>query len=180
MIQAPPVYYCANHPTVETALRCNRCEKPICVKCAKLTPIGYRCKECVQGQQKVFETSVTTDYVIASVVAAGLAFLGSLIIPIWFLLVIFVTPIAGTVIAEAVRFAVQRRRSPGLFKVVAVATALGCLPLLGWQIIIAVITFASVGASAIGALFSLAMYGLYAIILTATTYYRLSGIQLRL
>ena len=35
--------FCVNHPRVETGLRCNRCDNPICVRCAKLTPVGYRC-----------------------------------------------------------------------------------------------------------------------------------------
>ncbi len=46
--------YCANHPGVETSLRCNKCGKPICAKCAVRTPTGYRCKECVRGQLKDF------------------------------------------------------------------------------------------------------------------------------
>ena len=37
---------CTFHPNVETQLRCNRCNKPICIKCAKHTPTGYRCPEC--------------------------------------------------------------------------------------------------------------------------------------
>ena len=44
--------YCYNHPQRETVLRCNRCERPMCTSCAVLTPTGYRCKECVRGQQK--------------------------------------------------------------------------------------------------------------------------------
>ena len=27
--------FCYRHPNVETSLRCNRCNKPICVKCAQ-------------------------------------------------------------------------------------------------------------------------------------------------
>jgi len=39
------------------------------------TPVGYRCRECVRGQQQVFETAVWSDYVIAAVVVAPLALL---------------------------------------------------------------------------------------------------------
>jgi membrane associated rhomboid family serine protease len=39
--------YCYRHPQVETSLRCNRCNKPICLKCAQRTPVGFRCVECV-------------------------------------------------------------------------------------------------------------------------------------
>ncbi|MCW8804247.1 MAG: DUF4097 family beta strand repeat-containing protein [Ignavibacteriaceae bacterium] len=79
MTDQPTVITCANHPNTETLLRCNRCEKPICIKCAIQTPTGYRCKECVQGQQKVFETAQWQDIPLAFIAAAVLSFLGSLI-----------------------------------------------------------------------------------------------------
>ena len=40
--------YCSYHPNVETGLRCNKCGKPICVKCARRTPVGYRCPDCIR------------------------------------------------------------------------------------------------------------------------------------
>jgi hypothetical protein len=128
MTDLPPTLYCANHPQTETTLRCNRCEKPICSKCAVLTPTGYRCKECVKSQQKTFDTAQLIDYPLAFIVAGVLAYLGSLFIPRWFLLAIFGSPIAGTVIAEAVRLVVRRRRSKKLFLVMAVGMIVGCLP----------------------------------------------------
>lgn len=39
--------FCYRHPDVETGLRCNRCNKPICPKCAERTPVGFRCSECI-------------------------------------------------------------------------------------------------------------------------------------
>jgi len=39
---------CATHPSVETALRCSRCEKPICPRCMVETPVGARCPECAR------------------------------------------------------------------------------------------------------------------------------------
>ena len=69
--------YCANHPTQETSLRCNRCEKPVCSKCIVLTPTGYRCKQCVQGQQRSFDTARWVDYPLAFFTAAILSFFGS-------------------------------------------------------------------------------------------------------
>ena len=64
------VMYCANHPETETYLRCNKCEKPICLKCAVLTEVGYRCKECIREQQNVFYNAMTYDNWIAFGVAA--------------------------------------------------------------------------------------------------------------
>ena len=67
---APAVMYCANHPETETYLRCNKCGKPICLKCAVLTEVGYRCKECIREQQNVFYNAMTYDNWIAFGVAA--------------------------------------------------------------------------------------------------------------
>ena len=111
----PQPIYCANHPTVETSLRCNNCEKPICPKCAVLTPTGYRCKECVRGQQKVFDTAVWHDFPVAFIVAAILAFAGSYVASFVGFFTIFIAPVAGVITAEAVRLVIRRRRSGRLF-----------------------------------------------------------------
>ena len=39
---------CAEHPDVETGLRCGKCDKPICPKCMVETPVGARCRECAR------------------------------------------------------------------------------------------------------------------------------------
>ena len=130
MSENPPELYCANHPHTPTTLRCSRCEKPICPKCAISTPTGYRCKECVHGQQKIFETALWRDYFIAAVVAGVLSFLGSLLVRYVGFFAIFLAPIAGGIIAEIIRTATGRRRSKRLFQLAALAAALGSLPLL--------------------------------------------------
>ena len=174
MSNITPTLYCANHPTVETSLRCNNCEKPICPKCAVLTPTGYRCKECVRGQQKVFETAQWYDYPVAFILAAVLSYLGSLIVAVIGFFTIFLAPVAGFVIAEAVRFAVRRRRSPRLFWVAAAAAALGSLPLLLLPILGALL-----GGGVLASLWSLLWQGLYTFTITSTIYYRLRGINIR-
>ena len=158
--------YCANHPDRETMLRCNRCEKPICSKCAVLTDTGYRCKECVRGQQKAFETAISLDYPIAFVVAALLSWIGSLIAPRLGFFVILLAPIAATIIAEAVRLAIRKRRSEGLFRTAAAGALVGSLPGLLGQIL---------GLNLLGMLW----YGIYALTVTSTVYYRLKGMVFR-
>ena len=37
---------CAKHPKEQTLLRCAGCNTPICDKCAVLTPVGYKCRNC--------------------------------------------------------------------------------------------------------------------------------------
>jgi formylmethanofuran dehydrogenase subunit E len=170
MSEEAPVLYCANHPDTPTGLRCNRCEKPICPKCAVLGPTGYTCKECVRGQQKVFETAQWYDFIIAAVVAGGLALLGSLLVRFIGFFTIFLAPVLAIGIAEAVRFAVGRRRSKRLFQVAAIAAVLGCLPMLLQAIL---------GIFFGGFNLSILWLGLYAVTLGSTIYYRLLGISIR-
>jgi hypothetical protein len=166
------VTYCENHPTVESTLRCNRCEKPICAKCAVLTETGYRCKECVRTQQKKFDTATTIDYLLAIGIAVILAFIGSLIVSRIGFFTIFLAPVAGMIIAEAVRRAIQRRRSKRLFKATAFATAFGgLLPLLS----VLALTGLSVG---IGSFFFIIWPLVFTVLATSTVYYRLAGISL--
>lgn len=65
------VLHCANHPDRETMLRCNRCNKPICPECAVQTPVGYRCRECVRGQQDKFYTATASNQALAYAAAFG-------------------------------------------------------------------------------------------------------------
>jgi len=174
MSDNPPTLYCANHPTVETSLRCNNCEKLICPKCAVLTPTGYRCKECMRSQQKVFDTAQWYDYPVAFVVAAGLSYLGSLIVSVVGFFTIFLAPVAGFIIAEAVRFVVRRRRSKQLFWLAGAAALLGSLPLL----VIPILGMLSFGLG-YGSLWGLLWHGLYTFTITSTVYYRLRGINIR-
>lgn len=177
------VMYCYRHPQRQTLLRCNRCERPICSECSILTPTGYRCPECVRGQQRTFDTSRSWDYVIAVVIAGVLSFLGSLLASVLGFFTIFIAPVVGYLIAEAIRKSVQRRRSRLLFQLSAGAAALGALPLLLVAVISLLIGIGSQGGglsglAGLGGVLSLVWHGLYAFLVVSTTYYRLSGIQL--
>lgn len=178
----PPILVCANHPGIETSLRCNKCEKPICPKCAVLTPTGYRCKECVRGQQKLFETATLVDYPLAFITAGVLSYIGSFVANWLGFFVLILAPIAGMIIAEAVRLVTRKRRSRWLFITAAAATLLGSLPNIILPLIYSLFTLASGGSfSGLGVFgISLLWHGLYTIMVTSTMYYRLSGIHLRM
>lgn len=126
------VLYCANHPDRETMLRCNRCGKPICTQCAVQTPVGYRCRQCVGQQQAVFYSGGTLDYVIAGAIGLVLGGIASYVITLlglWFFALIL-GPTIGIGIAEAIRFAVRRRRSRYLWAVAAGSVLVGAVPAL--------------------------------------------------
>jgi hypothetical protein len=165
MTESPPQMYCANHPSVATSLRCNKCEKPICAKCAVLTPTGYRCRECVKEQQRIFETAMWYDYPLIFIVVAVLAYLGSLIAARIGFFTILLAPFAGGIIAEAARLVTRRRRSKKLFLLAAIAAVVGCLP-VGLTFIQHFIF--------LGFIYQL----IYAVLMTSTMYYRLAGIRI--
>jgi hypothetical protein len=167
------VNYCANHPDRETNLRCNLCGKYICAKCAIRTPTGYRCSECVRGQQKTFETAKTTDYVIGFFVALILSAIGGFIASWLGFFTILVAPAAGSIIAEAVRAVTGKRRAPRLFLIVAAGVALGGAIF----VVPPLITLVTSGYVAMA--FQILWPALYAGLAASTTYYRLSGIEFR-
>lgn len=178
-MMAEAALVCANHPDRETHLRCNRCGTPICTQCAVLTPVGYRCRECVRGQQKVFETAQWVDYPIAVILAAvgvGLA-VGLLnYLGFWGLIA---APIAGGGLAEVVRWAVRRRRSRRLPLAAAVGGVLGVLPHLGLPALaLAMSLSGSVRAGLLtGTLFAILFPVLNGVLMVTTLYYRLRGIR---
>lgn len=151
--------YCANHPDTETGLKCNRCSKYICAKCAVQTAAGYRCNQCIKEQSRVFDTAEVQDFAIAFIISAVLSGIGAFLSTfIWFFFIFFLAPGAGTLIADLVQKAINRRRSKELFITATVGAVIGALPFL---------------------LFRFFNVGLYLFFVVPTVYARLSGIQFR-
>lgn len=181
-VAAGEALYCANHPQTETSLRCNKCNKPICTRCAVLTPVGYRCRECVRGQQQVFETAKWYDYVSAPLTAAILGGLAGALVTVlgWF--VIFLAPVAGGLVAEVVRAIVRRRRGRNLFVAAAAGYVVGCLPLFMPGLLGLVLTLfggGEFGRAGLGSLLALLWPLVYTVIATGTFFARLRGITVR-
>ena len=172
MIETTETLYCYNHPSRETSLRCNNCDRPICASCAVRTPTGYRCKECVRERKKLFDTSEWYDYILGFIVAGFLSGIASFLVTMigsigffgWFLIAAG-APTAGVIIAEGVRLFTRKRRSRSLFITIAIAVVLGALPIIVFEIFIFDI-------------FGIVFQIIYLVIATPIVYTRLSGIQL--
>lgn len=173
--------YCSNHPQTETNLRCNNCEKPICSKCAIKTPTGYRCPECVRGQQKIFETALWTDYLVTFLIVGFFSLLGG-----WLttfvtrlspllagFIILFLAPTYAIAVAEIVRKAINRRRSLKLFKIASIAAVVGILPFL-----LIILVNVLIGFGSLWSLFPLVWQILYAFTYITTVSYRLKGIRI--
>ncbi len=170
--------YCYAHPQRETLLRCNRCDRPMCTSCAVRTPTGYRCKECVKGQQKIFDTARWWDYPLTVLVGGVLGWLGSLLIGYVGFFTLIVAPFVGMVIAEAVRRVVHKRRSKRLPLIAAISALAGALisPLFNLLLYIVAMSqgYADSSWLSIVAFLWPVVYG---ILMASTVYYRLKGIR---
>ena len=166
--------YCVNHPNRETLLRCNKCEQPICIECAVLTPTGYRCKACIREQQKKFNTAVTSDYFLAPLIAAFLSFIGSNLVAILGFFFLFVTPFISMAIDHAIRLVIKNRRSNALFIATAAGGAIGSLPLLVSHLY-SLFPFIKTASFSLYMLLPIIWQGAYTILITSTIYYRLKG-----
>jgi hypothetical protein len=171
--------YCANHPDRETGLRCNRCGKPICSSCAVRTPVGYRCPECVRSQQKLFDTNLQRDYALAVVIAALGAGIGIGILGFLGFFGLLLAPLLGGGIAEAVRWAVSRRRSRRLPLLAAIGAGVGTVPHLLLPLLGLVGAMASGAGMQVlpGAMLGLLWPLIEAALLISALYYRLGGIR---
>ena len=175
---------CYKHPDRPTMLRCNKCGRPICPDCAVLTPTGYRCKECIREQQKVFDTSETKDYFIGGILSAVLAIAGSYVedlIPLSsFFIPIIVGVVFGRLIPAAVRKAVGGRRSKKL-NIVITAAAAAAVILVRWPLLefFFIEIFSGYSMGLLNGLINLLLRCMYAIVLCLTMWMEMSGMVFR-
>ena len=144
---AEAVLYCKNHPDRETLLRCNKCGEPICLDCAVLTDVGYRCKECIRAVQNNYFNALTQDNPVAFIVGFLVSVVATpiigMILPrfgIFFgsMIAILIGSSAGGILAQIIRKSVGKRRGRNLRWFAMAGVVLGVL-------IGSVITFAFTG-----------------------------------
>lgn len=107
------ITFCARHPERDTGLRCNRCERYMCVECAVRTPIGYTCRECVRGHEDKFYAGTLTDYaLVAAVGTAGgaLTSLLTMLVGGFFIVGLLLAPALGGALAQFALQLTGRRR----------------------------------------------------------------------
>jgi hypothetical protein len=168
--------YCINHPKRETLLRCNQCEQPICIQCAIQTPTGYRCKSCVRGQQKKFNSAKISDYIFAPIIGGALSYVGSLIIGRLGFLTLLLSPFVGMAIVSSIRKVIKNRRSNALFLAATAAVLLGSLPQLMIDLL-PLINGLPTGAFNVYALLPLIWQSAFTVMVTGSVFYRLKGIS---
>jgi hypothetical protein len=169
----PEVFYCLNHPQVETRLRCSKCGNPICPRCAVQTPVGFRCPQCVRSQQAIFYTVTPLDYAIAVVVGLVISTIAAFILGrLGIFLALILGPVAGGVIAEVVRWAIRRRRGRWIWLVVSGCIVAGALVVALLPFLFYLFTPQALASLPLSMLFRLDLI-IYVVLAVGTAYARL-------
>lgn len=111
-------------------LRCNRCNKPITPAEAVLTPTGYRCRDCVNQQLKVFDNTKGLDLLLGFVISLVISLAGSWLVTYLGFITIFLASGLGLLIFNLVNRLIKHRRNRKLKWVLAAGALLGSLPVL--------------------------------------------------
>lgn len=129
---------CYRHPKVETVLRCQKCERPICTDCVRTSPVGARCPECAAVRSSPLY-QVGADRVVAGSLAglaAGFA-LGYLLLFLsgFGFFLIWGGLMGGGAIGEAVLRVIHRKRGPKVEIMTGFSAAVGLLLAFGvWYV----------------------------------------------
>ncbi|HEY5475625.1 MAG TPA: DnaJ domain-containing protein [Tepidiformaceae bacterium] len=143
---------CPRDPEVETALRCSRCDTPICPRCLVQTPVGARCRDCARivkspvytlDQMQIFRAAAAS---VIGGVAMGLIWRLVLVPFTVGFLSIFIGAGLGYVFTRIMELATGRKRGP----VVAGLAVFGIAIAWGIQVVTLGLQFGLYGLVAAG------------------------------
>jgi hypothetical protein len=130
--QAPGPMRCAADPSVETYLRCGRCDKPICPRCLIQTPVGARCRECARLRKLPMFQIGPVDYLraigggLAASVGGGLALtFMQMLVPVFGMLNLVFLAALGYGVGTAVALSTRRKQGTMLGVLAALAVPIG-------------------------------------------------------
>lgn len=132
-IEADYDLVCYRHADRSTSLRCYNCHKPICVDCAKKTPVGYICPDCLREAEDAFYNNKPTDYLIAALVSFPISLLAGYILVnfrlgfFFFIILFFISGAIGGFIGRITKRAIGYRRGRYLPQLVVAMMILGVL-----------------------------------------------------
>jgi hypothetical protein len=125
---------CYRHVKTETAVRCGKCDRPICTRCMVSGPVGMRCPDCASLRASPLYRIAPARLLLA--VCAGLltGLIGAWVLTMISFFVFFVGPFYGGLVAEAVLRAAGRKRGRALEIIgvgsIVLGAVLTCLPRL--------------------------------------------------
>lgn len=116
---------CARHPRRQTALRCGKCETPICPKCIVQTPVGARCRDCAQ-LRRLPQFDVGWRLLVRCTAAAlSISLFGWYLLSYVVFLRFFLAILVGAAVGEAMSKLAKRRTSLALEMAAVTAIVVG-------------------------------------------------------
>lgn len=112
------VVECPRNPGVETALRCQQCDSPICPRCLVQSPVGMKCRDCARVMRSpiyvVKGTKLARSVAVALVGGVVMGLIWSFVLlPFSFgFLSIFVGAGLGYAFTRMLEWASGRKRGP--------------------------------------------------------------------
>jgi hypothetical protein len=129
--------HCYRHPDRETYVRCGRCDRPICTRCAMQGPVGFRCKNCGTLANDPLTTFRPTQLALGLAIATigGIAIAMVTGFTGWFGIIIAF--FGGGIIAETVTRTIGFKRGPKMIAIVMGGIIVGSIvgSLLGWSVL---------------------------------------------
>ena len=123
--------FCYRHPDRETWVRCGRCDRPICPRCAMQGPVGFRCRECGKPAFDPLTSLTPVQAIGGLVVSVGGGLLAALIASRIGFFSIIVSYFAGGLIAEGVTRATGYKRGRVMLGIVFGGIVAGSLVAFG-------------------------------------------------
>ncbi|MBV9851277.1 MAG: hypothetical protein JO250_16530 [Armatimonadetes bacterium] len=155
--------YCYRHPKTETAVRCGKCDRPICPRCMVPGPAGMRCPDCASLRRTALYRIHPARLLLAALAGLVTGVLGAYLMMLTGFFVFFVGPLYGGFVAEAVLRAAGRKRGRALEVIgvggILVGAAVTLLPQL-WMVTRAVSAGPAGGFAFAGLLWPLVGFGL--------------------
>lgn len=159
------LFACYRHADRQTNLRCYNCARPICISCAKRTPVGYLCPICVREMEEPFFSATMLDYALAMIVSMILGALGAFLSSMLSFFVIFLAAGGGALIGRIAFRVARRHRGRYLPQLVATSVVIGALVVLLPGILLPLLTGGGVN------LFSLLWPGVFLFIAPSAAYW---------
>ena len=137
------VMECPRDAGVQTALRCQRCETPICPKCLVQSPVGAKCKACARVMKSPIYSLKPVQFIRSAIAAlvggvvTGLIW-AAVLVPFTFgFLAIFVGAGLGYLFTRLLEWASGRKRGPVMVSLAAAGILIAwgvTVPFVGFDV----------------------------------------------
>jgi hypothetical protein len=125
--------FCYRHPDRETWVRCGRCDRPICPRCAMQGPVGFRCRDCGRPAFDPLTSFTPAQAIGGLAVSVGGGLLAALIASRIGFFSIIVSYFAGGLIAEGVTRVTGYKRGQTMVAIVFGGIVAGSLAAFGLE-----------------------------------------------